>query len=235
MQVMAPVGWYPDPAHRHANRYWSGDEWSGHVADDGIVTVDPIEAAALQAIGPPDPTASGFPYATGPGGYRVGPCDPGIPLLTMLFQTSGTLQLAFGRLQFTTPHGRIVFDVPLCELHSLGVGELGTAIDVWHGDKRHRVSLAGPPEFLLPPMFGTDPIIGAMAVTSGTRQYRREKETTRAWRELLEPYIAIDPPPGVKVRRPMRNVAYATSAMLLTLLATAIIVAITLAVLFATD
>lgn len=228
MSIMAPPGWYPDPARRHAHRYWSGDGWSGHVADDGVIDVDSIET--LHEVPPPDPTASGFPVARGPAGYRVGPCDPGLPLLTMLLQTSGTLELAFGRLRFSTPRGRIVFDVPLGELHSLGVGELGTAIDVWHGDKRHRVSLAGPPETMLPPAAAADPVLGTVGVTSGVRQFRREKETTRAWRELLEPYIAPDPPPGVKVRRPMGNVAYATSVMLLVILTTAAIVGITFAV-----
>lgn len=227
MQMLAPPGWYPDPVHLHANRYWSGDGWSGHVADGGIVAIDPIDA--LQEVPPPDPTASEFPFAQGPAGYRVGPCDPGIPLFTMLLQTSGTVQLAFGRFRFATPRGRIVFDVPLSELHSLGVGELGTAIDVWHGDKRHRVSLAGPPEIMLSPAAAANPVLGTIGVTSGVRQFRREKETTRAWRELLEPHIAADPPTGVKVRRPMGNVAYATSVMLLVLVTTGIIAGITIA------
>jgi hypothetical protein len=153
----------------------------------------------------------------------------------MLAQKSGTLQLAFGRLRFATTRGRVVFDLPLSELHSLGVGELGTAIDVWHRDKRHRVSLAGPPEFMLPSATGADPLIGAMAVESGVKQTRREREKARAWKELLEPYIAVQPPPGVKVRRPMGNVAYAISVMLLVLLATAAIVAVTLAVGFSSS
>ncbi len=229
MQLQAPAGWYPDPVHRHAHRYWEGDGWSDAVADAGTAATDPIEGDALEPVAPPDPTASEFPCAESPGGYRVGPCDPGIPLFTMLAQPSGTLQLAFGRLRFTTTGGRVVFDLPLAELHSLGVGELGTAIDVWHGDTRHRVSLAGPPEFMVPSAAGADPIIGAVGVTSGVTQTRREKEKARAWRDLLEPYVAADPPPGVKVRRPMGNAAYVVSASLLILLATAAICAATIA------
>ncbi len=229
MQIQAPAGWYPDPAHRHTHRYWSGETWSGHVADAGTAAVDPIERDTMQDAEPPDPTASEYPCAQSPGGYRVGPCDPGIPLFTMLAQTSGTLQLAFGRLRFSTPGGRVVFDLPLAELHSLGVGELGTAIDVWHGDKRHRVSLAGPPELMLPPSAGSDLLIGAVAVTSGVQQTRREKEKAQAWKALLEPYVAADPPPGVKVRRPMGNAAYVASVSLLIVLTTVIICAVTIA------
>jgi hypothetical protein len=231
MQIVAPTGWYPDPEHRHTNRYWSDGAWSEHVADDGISAVEPVARDVLAAFPPPDPTSSGFAWARGPAGYRVGPCDPGIPLFTMLAQTSGSLELAFGRLRFTTPRGRVIFDLPLSELHSLGVGEFGTAIDVWHGDKRHRVSLAGAPEFMLPPMYATDPLTWTLGVTSGVEQFRREKETTRVWRELLQPYVAADAPPGVKVRRPMGNVAYATSVMSLVILTTILICAVTFAVL----
>jgi len=230
VQILAPLGWYPDPTHRHSHRYWSADGWSGYVADGGVTANDPIEGDVLQEVPPPDPTASGFPFAQGPAGYRVGPCDPGIPLFTMLLQTSGTLQSAFGHLRFFTRRGRIIFDIPLRELHSLGVGEFGTAIDVWHGGKRHRVSLAGAPEVMLPPQAGRNLLVGAIAITSGVQQIRREKATTRAWRELLAPYIAVAAPPGVKVRRPMGNFAYATSVMSLVLLTTGILAAITFAV-----
>jgi hypothetical protein len=235
MQIQAPAGWYPDPAQRHAHRYWSGAGWSHHVADAGTSATDPLATDALENLAPPDPEASDLPVAVSPGGYRVGPCDPGIPLFTMLAQASGTLQLAFGRLRFTTTGGRVVFDLPLSELHSLGVGELGTAIDVWHGDKRHRVSLAGPPEFMLPSAAGADPLIAAMGVESGVKQTRREREKAQAWKELLEPYIAPQPPPGVKVRRPMGNVAYAASVGLLVLLTTAAIVAATFLVAFSSS
>lgn len=223
VQSMAPLGWYPDPTDRHESRYWSGDGWTKHVANAGAGTTESLVGDVLDNAARPDPTASGFPSAEGSAYYRVGPCDPGIPLFTMMVQTSGTLQLGFGHLRFSTSGGRIVFDVLLSELHSLGVGELGTAIDVWHGDKRHRVSLAGPPEIMLPSMAGANLVVGSVAVASGVGQVRREKETTRAWRELLEPYIAADPPAGVKVRRPMGNVAYNTSVMLVVLLATAVI------------
>lgn len=71
-----PAGWYPDPAHRHAHRYWSGAGWSHHVADAGTSATGPLASDALEHLAPPDPEASDLPVAVSPGGYRVGPCDP---------------------------------------------------------------------------------------------------------------------------------------------------------------
>jgi uncharacterized protein DUF2510 len=45
-----PAGWYPDPVGRHDFRFWSGESWSAHVADQGSVSTDPIEAITNQAV-----------------------------------------------------------------------------------------------------------------------------------------------------------------------------------------
>ncbi len=45
-----PPGWYADPAGHHEHRYWSGDAWTEHVSDRGVVSTDPL---------PPPPTAAG--------------------------------------------------------------------------------------------------------------------------------------------------------------------------------
>lgn len=37
---LAP-GWFTDPTGRHAQRYWSGTEWTDHVLDDGVPGTDP--------------------------------------------------------------------------------------------------------------------------------------------------------------------------------------------------
>lgn len=73
----APVaGWNPDPTGRHEYRYWDGTTWTDDVSDNGVTTVDPIDAGA-----PADPTlAQGAPQfgqqpgAQQPGGY---PPQPG--------------------------------------------------------------------------------------------------------------------------------------------------------------
>jgi hypothetical protein len=59
--------WYDDPTGRHQFRYWDGAGWTGHVADDGKSSVDPIAPqtvpAAANAPGTPaaDPGPSGQP------------------------------------------------------------------------------------------------------------------------------------------------------------------------------
>jgi hypothetical protein len=34
-------GWLTDPSGRHQQRYWSGTEWTEHVADGGVPGTDP--------------------------------------------------------------------------------------------------------------------------------------------------------------------------------------------------
>lgn len=68
----APVaGWNPDPTGRHEYRYWDGTTWTDDVSDNGVTTVDPVDAGA-----PADPTlAQGAPqFGQQPGGY---PPQPG--------------------------------------------------------------------------------------------------------------------------------------------------------------
>jgi hypothetical protein len=36
-----PAGWYHDPSRRHEHRYWTGSDWSEHVADAGVQATDP--------------------------------------------------------------------------------------------------------------------------------------------------------------------------------------------------
>ena len=40
-----PAAWYPDALHRHEMRYWDGQAWTEHVADQGQASIDPIAAA----------------------------------------------------------------------------------------------------------------------------------------------------------------------------------------------
>lgn len=37
--------WHNDPLGRHQYRYWDGSDWTDHVADKGVRSVDPMEAA----------------------------------------------------------------------------------------------------------------------------------------------------------------------------------------------
>jgi hypothetical protein len=61
-------GWQPDPASRHELRYHNGTEWTEHVADAGVQSVDPIPQSAPPT--PPGPSGgiAPAPIATpGPG------------------------------------------------------------------------------------------------------------------------------------------------------------------------
>lgn len=39
---MTTPAWQPDPAGRHQYRWWNGERWTHHVADDGVATSDPV-------------------------------------------------------------------------------------------------------------------------------------------------------------------------------------------------
>lgn len=50
MAQLPPAGWHPDPLGRQAQRYWDGQQWTEHVADQaGNMGVDPLEGQAPQA------------------------------------------------------------------------------------------------------------------------------------------------------------------------------------------
>jgi hypothetical protein len=38
--MTVPAGWYPDPNQQHELRYWDGQQWTHHVADRGVATID---------------------------------------------------------------------------------------------------------------------------------------------------------------------------------------------------
>jgi uncharacterized RDD family membrane protein YckC len=48
-----PARWAPDPLGRHHYRYWDGAQWTEHVSDDGVVSVDPPVANPTPATDPP--------------------------------------------------------------------------------------------------------------------------------------------------------------------------------------
>ena len=46
----SPEGWYEDPLGRHHHRYFDGDQWTEHVADNGTVSVDPLKAEVSAGV-----------------------------------------------------------------------------------------------------------------------------------------------------------------------------------------
>ena len=57
MQGNPEAAWYADPMGRHQHRYWSGTQWTHHVADDGVAAVDELQTlpAAERAETEPQP------------------------------------------------------------------------------------------------------------------------------------------------------------------------------------
>jgi hypothetical protein len=39
----SPQHWGPDPSGRHQHRYWDGARWSDQVADNGVLSTDPVD------------------------------------------------------------------------------------------------------------------------------------------------------------------------------------------------
>jgi len=63
-----PARWAPDPLGRHHYRYWDGGQWTEHVSDDGVVSVDPPVASPTPATDPPStPTTPAEQPAEGVG------------------------------------------------------------------------------------------------------------------------------------------------------------------------
>ena len=100
----------------------------------------------------------------------------------LLKATSG---LPEDRLSFVADDGEVFFDAPIAQLHSVGLAEMNRTLEIWEGDKRHRVSLA--PEGVL---MGN--IVGEFQSNSLATQ----------WYDYLLPLVG-SPPQGVKVKKPL--------------------------------
>ncbi len=44
------AGWFADPLGRHEHRYYTGDQWTEHVADNGIAGVEPLVSARTTTL-----------------------------------------------------------------------------------------------------------------------------------------------------------------------------------------
>jgi uncharacterized protein YxjI len=50
MSNSTPANWYPDPRGRHQYRYWDGAAWTNHVSDNGLTSIDPVDATIADKI-----------------------------------------------------------------------------------------------------------------------------------------------------------------------------------------
>ena len=45
-----PANWYPDPMGRHQLRYWDGANWTDHVSNNGVQSVDAVQPRGLDRV-----------------------------------------------------------------------------------------------------------------------------------------------------------------------------------------
>lgn len=62
--AQAAADWYADPTGRHQMRYWNGQAWTEHAADNGVATVDPLDVAPVAATQVEHPAWPAAPAAT---------------------------------------------------------------------------------------------------------------------------------------------------------------------------
>ncbi len=114
---MSDAAWQPDPTGRHQYRYWDGNQWTNHVADNGVNGVDALsstEAALPPEAGPTTPQLpSGMPVGRPGIGYGSEPPDP----VTML-ATRGQRIGAF-------------FMEVLLAIVTLGIGYIVWSLVIW--------------------------------------------------------------------------------------------------------
>jgi hypothetical protein len=73
-----PAGWFEDPRERHEWRYWDGSAWTDHVADDGRIGHDPVNAAPppVAVAAPPPPARPARPAKPPPPAEPSAPDEP---------------------------------------------------------------------------------------------------------------------------------------------------------------
>lgn len=72
---MSNPAWESDPTSRHQYRWWDGEKWTEHVADDGIQSLDPLDSddnsQARRDMGSQPPLGSGGATDQGSLGQQV--------------------------------------------------------------------------------------------------------------------------------------------------------------------
>ena len=148
---------------------------------------------------------------------------------------AGTMRLADGRLRYTRRfRGRVVFDAPIGEFHSLAPSSWGTGFHLWHGATRHRFMVYHP---VVPVTVGTG-LVADLAEGVGTfsqslASHARSQAEVQSWQDALAPMIALHAPPDVRVRPPLSKRGYALAVATFVLTGTLVVVAAVAAIVLA--
>ena len=112
---------------------------------------------------------------------------------------SGTLRLADGRLSFTRSRDRVVFDVPMAEVHSVATTKIG--FNLWHGATRYRVTFVPSVHQMNTGHDLLDIGIAASGAIQALAEYGNTRQVSQQWVDALAP-LAGQPPPGLRVPEP---------------------------------
>jgi hypothetical protein len=112
--MSSPAAWHPDPLNRHQQRYWDGTQWTEHVSDNGVASVDPYGAtatpgdagAAAGAAGAGQGFAAPTTGLIGPGAYAgqaggpsMGPVgDPNQPMFRVQVVGAGDRLFSYNEM-----------------------------------------------------------------------------------------------------------------------------------------
>jgi len=116
-----------------------------------------------------------------------------------LLMKSGTLRLADGRLSFTRSRNRVVFDVPMSEVHSIGISVFG--ITLWHGTTRYRFAIGHTSGGGIHPDNAVLALAAVAELPGAIRNYREARQDAYAWATILN-RSAGPVPPGLVVKAP---------------------------------
>lgn len=116
------------------------------------------------------------------------------PIPLTMAMKPGQLQLARGRLTFTSGHD-VLLDAPVGELHSPAIAVMG--LHVWHGTKRYRFALGRrDARAVTPKADGT-----AMRTPDHLDDAAGPAVVAQAWMDALGPLVGTAPA-GLRVRAP---------------------------------
>lgn len=120
-----PRGWYPDPVHGAALRFWDGAAWTRWVSNGELVLADklPTAAAPGPAASAMKTTAPASPVRQAPG--RPPSSHPWRPVLFLV--AGGLLAVALGVLLVLTSPPAPISDIPAQAFY----GALSVFIGSW--------------------------------------------------------------------------------------------------------